>query len=188
MAVRVGYTVFNDPTLVKKRAWLNANGIKNPLNFATVWNKDITFLSGGSLDSEFPLSVIPSNAVICGPIYLSSAPASQQDPELATWLKRAPTVLINLGSRTTFTEQASREIITALKQVFDTTSVQVLWKYNKRDAFSDDFLSDVSKELANGRLRLEKWLTADPAALLETGDIVLFVHHGGANCYHEGVG
>lgn len=72
--------------------------------------------------------------------------------------------------------------------VLDTTSVQVLWKFNKRSPFSDDFLSDVSKEVTNGRRRLEKWLIADPASILETGDTVLFVHHGGANCYHEGVG
>lgn len=188
MMLRISYCIFYESVLASKRAWLAEHSLQNPLNFAFVYNKDITFLSAGSLDSEYPMSVIPSNAVLCGPIYLSSAPASEQDPALAEWLKRAPTVLINLGSRATFTETGAREMVKALKMVLDTTSVQILWKFNKRSPFSDDFLSDVSQELSSDHLRLEKWLIADPASILETGDIVLFVHHGGAGCYYEGVG
>ena len=54
--------------------------------------------------------------------------------------------------------------------------------------FENDFLVDLQGELKEGRLRLEKWLKPDPAALLETGNIVLSVHHGGANCFHEAIG
>lgn len=188
MVARIGYTVFRDPNILRKRAWLKANGVANPLSFVSIYNKDVTWLSAGSLDAEFTMDVLPSNAIPCGPIFLSSAPATEQDPELAKWLKRAPTILINLGSHTDYTEEGAKEIVKALKTIFDTTSVQVLWKFSKRTPFSNNFLSEVSKEITDDRLRLEKWLKADPAALLETGDIILFVHHGGANCYHEAVG
>lgn len=43
------------------------------------------------------------------------------------------------------------------------------------------------EERVIGRFRLENWLNADPAALLEIGHIILSVHHGGSNCYHEAV-
>jgi len=35
---------------------------------------------------------------------------------------------------------------------------------------------------------VEKWLGIDPAAMMETGNIVASVHHGGTNCFFEAVG
>ncbi|SCO42679.1 uncharacterized protein FFMR_06900 [Fusarium fujikuroi] len=32
---------------------------------------------------------------------------------------------------------------------------------------------------------MPSWLIADPSSLLDTGNIVTSVHHGGSNCYHE---
>jgi hypothetical protein len=34
---------------------------------------------------------------------------------------------------------------------------------------------------------MSKWLAVDPVSLLETGDVVVSVHHGGSNCYHEAI-
>ena len=45
-----------------------------------------------------PIPVIPPNVTCAGPMVLSTAPAAEQDAELAVWLKKAPTVMINLGS------------------------------------------------------------------------------------------
>jgi len=45
----------------------------------------------------------------------------------------------------------------------------------------------LSKEIAAGRIRIERWLTVEPAALVESGHIVCSVHHGGANSYFEAV-
>jgi hypothetical protein len=188
MNARFIYSVLNTPTLSKKKAFLKANGIARPLNLFTVYHKDYLWLSQSSLECDFPLSVIPDNVVPCGPIFLSSSPAVEQDPELSAWLDQAPTVLINLGSGVNYNEYISTEMAKAIKIVLATTGVQVLWKFNKRSVFEDNFLLDLQGELKEGRLRLEKWIKADPAALLETGKIVLSVHHGGANCYHEAVG
>ena len=41
----------------------------------------------------------------------------------------------------------------------------------------------VAAFIENGTIKLEKWLIPDPAAVLETGDVVLMVHHGGAGSF-----
>ena len=46
----------------------------------------------------------------------------------------------------------------------------------------------VAAFIENGTIKLEKWLIPDPAAVLETGDVVLMVHHGGAGSFNEGLG
>jgi hypothetical protein len=132
--------------------------------------------------------VVPQNVITCGPIFLSTAPAAEQDPELAQWLELAPTVLINLGSAMDYDEAGTREMLGAIKIMLSQTSVQVLWKFNKRNEFSDHVFAPLAEEIASRRLRLEKWIEIDPAAMLETGNIVVSVHHGGANCYWEAVG
>jgi hypothetical protein len=40
---------------------------------------------------------------------------------------------------------------------------------------------------ATQRVKVMQWLTIDPTALLETGDIAAFVTHGGANGFHESI-
>jgi hypothetical protein len=75
----------------------------------------------------------------------------------------------------------------ALDEVFQKTNVQVLWKMMKRVEYSDDFKHPVQKYIDSDRLRITQWLTVDPYAILETGNIAAFMHHGGSNCYHEGV-
>ena len=185
--LRLAYNVLVTPKLTAKINFLKSNGIKNPSLAFFSDQKDTPWLSQGSLKADFPLTFLPSNVVQCGPIYLSSAPASEQDPEIANWLKRAPTIFINLGSHTAYTEPAASEIILALKEAINTYNVQVLWKFNKQSNYSDDFLLPVKDEIADGRIKMEKWIQADPAALLETGNVILFVHHGGSSGYHEAV-
>lgn len=104
------------------------------------------------------------------------------------WLQRAPTVLINLGSSVNYDEKSATEMARAIQELLKNSSIQVLWKFNKRREYSDVFLEDLKELMAHQRLRLEKWIKIDPASLLETGNVVLSVHHGGANCYHEAVG
>lgn len=65
--------------------------------------------------------------------------------------------------------------------------MQVLWKFTKYGEYSDDLLSLLQPYINAGRLRMSRWLTVDPVSLLETGDIVASVHHGGSNCYHEAI-
>jgi hypothetical protein len=68
--------------------------------------------------------------------------------------------------------------------------IQVLWKSRPQrgqerrdDEFLDEILGGVVKE---GRVRIREWLEADPVAILQSGCVVAFVNHGGANSFFEG--
>jgi hypothetical protein len=106
---------------------------------------------------------------------------------MATWLKQAPTILINLGSVVRFNNAEAQSMVAALLPILETTNNQVLWKIKKRHDFDNSFLNPVRKYMDSGRVRIESWIKADPAALLATGDIKLVIHHGGANSYHEAI-
>lgn len=80
------------------------NGIAKLLDFLTVYHEDYPWIPQSFQEIEYPFEIIPENVVQCGPIFLSTAPASEQDPELANWLKKAPTVLIDLGSSVNYDE------------------------------------------------------------------------------------
>ncbi|KAK8030465.1 UDP-glucoronosyl and UDP-glucosyl transferase [Apiospora arundinis] len=118
-------------------------------------------ISGATL----PLDTVPKGVVGTNSIILRTATAAQQDPELADWFQRAPTLLINLG------------IVLA--------QTKVLWKFSPNPGLNMDFRAPLEEYVAQGRLRISTWLTIDAIAMFETGQIVASVHHGGANSYHE---
>jgi hypothetical protein len=188
LTLRFIYSILVTPKLSAKKSYLREHGIANPLNVFSIYQPQYLWLSQSLPEIDFPISVIPESVVPCGPIYLSVSSAADQDPDLASWLQRAPTVLINLGSNVDYDEVGATEMAKAIKMMLEKTQVQVLWKFNKRREFRDEFLRELEFERILGRLRLESWLGVDPASLLETGDVVVSVHHGGANCYHEAVG
>lgn len=185
--IRFIYSVLVTPSLTEKKTFLRQNGIAKPLDVFSIYQKDYLWLSQSLPELDFPMSVVPDNVVTCGPIFRSSAPAVDQDPELASWLSQAPTVLINLGSTVDYSPEGARELIRAIKTLLENSKVQVLWKFIKRGEYPEDVFAEVSKEIKDGRLRVEKWLGIDPAAMMETGNIVVSVHHGGANCFFEAV-
>jgi hypothetical protein len=169
--------------------FLKERGIeKATVNMDNLIEHNALWITASSLDTQYPMTVIPKNVLLCGPMYLSLAPISERDPELLKWLQRGPTVYINLGSHTKYALAGATAMIKALKQtVFTHPNHQVLWKFKKRDDYSDDFLQSVATELADDRLRMTGWITADPTTILETGHVALFVHHGGANSFNEAV-
>lgn len=75
----------------------------------------------------------------------------------------------------------------AVADVLSRSGVQVIWKFKKFSDYSDDYLSPLTPFIEKGRLKVVDWLPVDPASMLNTGDIVASVHHGGSNCYHEAV-
>lgn len=188
MNLRLAYSVLLGPALTNKRSFIKKNGIAKPQDVFSVYHADYPWLTQGSEELDYPFDIIPGNVVQCGPIFLSTEPASEQDPELANWLKQSPTVLINLGSHLNYDENAATEMANAVKILLDNSKVQVLWKFNKRHDFTDQFLDILDEAIKSGRVRISKWIKVDPAALLETGDVIVSVHHGGANCFHEAIG
>jgi hypothetical protein len=193
MNLRYIYSVMVTPDLKQKKTYLKEKGLSNPVDFFSVYNKDMTWICQSSPAADFPISVVPESVKACGPIYLSTAPAAAQDPELASWLAQAPTLLINLGSTTEYDEASATQMARAIKVTLEKTNIQVLWKFNRRKYstavidFSDEFLTPL-QEFVGSRLRIENWIKIDPAAMMKTGNIIASVHHGGANCYHEAIG
>ncbi|UQC85962.1 uncharacterized protein CLUP02_11461 [Colletotrichum lupini] len=176
--------LFN-PELVEKRKFLASHNLEDPIGFFTIHQPgNGVFISQDTAAASIPLSSVPANVTTTGPIVISVASAAEQDIDLTLWLRRAPTVLINLGSLFEYDADRASSMAGALEAVLRRTSVQVLWKMNTR-LDDKEWRPLVEEFIANDRLRVLKWLTVDPAALLETGDIIASVHHGGANCYHE---
>lgn len=139
-------------------------------------------------EAELPLEYIPDNIYVAGPLVLDVAPAETQSAELAAWVKKAPTMLINLGSAVRYEEPMAQVMADAIVLLLDKDKdVQVLWKMQKEGEFGDDFLQSARKYIEGGRLRLESWLEVDPTSLFKTGAVVASVHHGGANCFYEAI-
>ncbi|KAK5630114.1 hypothetical protein RRF57_005829 [Xylaria bambusicola] len=167
------------------RKQLEAHGIQDPPRSSRLNRPWIAqYLPGASI----PLDFIPPNVICAGPIVLDEVPAIEQDAELTAWLSRAPTVLINLGSLFTYKEEHAKTMALAIADMLAKTNVQVIWKMTKEGNYSDaDVLPPVQEDIEKGRLRISEWLSANPVSLLETGNIVASIHHGGANCYNEAI-
>ncbi|KAI5461931.1 hypothetical protein BGZ63DRAFT_442770 [Mariannaea sp. PMI_226] len=177
MNMRYIYGAMLTPDLSAKKALLREKGLREPINLFGIHRPDVPWITQTTEGAMIPVEFLPSNITCAGPILLSGAPASQQDPEVASWLKRGPTILINLGSNLAVT----------IARVLSNIDVQILWKFNKLGEYSNDVLLPLKPYFNSDRLRAPNWLLADPSSLLETGDIVASVHHGGSNCYHEAI-
>ncbi|KAI1165789.1 hypothetical protein F5B18DRAFT_649468 [Nemania serpens] len=182
---RFVWGIMNRPDPDGTRQYLKAHGIADAA--ALPRPVDRLWISQDMPGASIPLDVIPPNVTSAGPIVLDAAPAAEQDPELAAWLARAPTVLVNLGSLFTYSEQHATTMALAIEELVARTDVQVLWKMAKEDTMPNNYTLPVQRIVEQDRLRVSNWLTVSPASILETGHIVASVHHGGANCYHEAI-
>lgn len=173
----------------EKRQFLQDKGMENPLDFLNQFQDDIPYICPMSKNVQIalPFEYQTPDVHAVGPMVISTTPAAQQDPELAAWVSQAPTVIFNLGTVQRYTEASASAVAEALSDVLNKTDVQVIWKL-KKDAqqdFGDGFLAPLQTHIASGRARVTSWIAVDPSALLETGNIALSVHHGGANLYFE---
>jgi hypothetical protein len=121
---------------------------------------------------------------------LATTPVARNDPALLEWLQKAPTVLVSMGTNHEARADIVHELALGIRILLDTRpETQVLWKLsadkNSRDEDDRMVSTMLGEEIKNGIVRIESWLKADPVAILETGNIVCFVHHGGANSWFE---
>ncbi|KAF5502658.1 Glycosyltransferase sdnJ [Colletotrichum aenigma] len=185
------YSMTFCPDQSSKQKFLNENGLFDPISYFNFHDPPLGHLiCQDTPNASIPLIRTPLNVTTTGPVAISVATAEEQDPELANWMKKAPTVLINLGSFFRYDEERARAMAGSLKVVLERTEVQVLWKImpNTEPVLEDGvWMPLVVDYVKSGRLRVEKWLSADPLSLLETGHVILSVHHGGASSYHEAV-
>lgn len=144
---------------------------------------------------DFPFSVVPDHLVSCGPIVLPAKPLKETDPGMAVWIAKRPTVYVNLGTHATYEEADARELAGALRVLLDAAKeagreLQVLWKLKKRGEYAGEGFAavlDVVGSEWEENVRVTDWLEAEPMAILESGNVVCSVNHGGANSYFEAV-
>ncbi|KAM3446730.1 hypothetical protein MY3296_009399 [Beauveria thailandica] len=145
---------------------------------------------------DFPFSKIPEHIVSCGPIVRSTAAIEEADPRLAAWLRRRPTVYINLGTHVAYQKDTNMHLAGAIKCLLDAATqqkqhLQVLWKVNRGKTDEEPVHSDLYKEAGvvtdDERLLIVDWLLAEPTSILQSGSVVCSVNHGGANTYFEAV-
>ncbi|ODN75856.1 hypothetical protein L202_05848 [Cryptococcus amylolentus CBS 6039] len=131
-------------------------------------------------EAEIP-AVYPPGVICCGPILQHSKPLQEVNEKMYEWVMAKPTVLIVLGSHFVTSEEYANKVMAALNVLLDARpDIQVLWKVRKDCEF--EIAGWKEKE---DRVKVVQWLEADPIAILETGNIVCFVNHGGSNSYHE---
>lgn len=182
------------PDIKKKQAFLKSKGLRDPINFFKLHRPDVPWLTQTMPGASVPVDVVPQNVTCTGPMVLSLGPAEEQDPVLAAWLSRAPTVLVNLGGGFIYSEAAATVMVKGLAEVLDSTDVQILWKFRRRtiyigngEDYSDGFKAPLQPFLDSERIKIESWLPIDPPSILESGHVIASVHHGGAGCYHEAI-
>ncbi|SPJ75977.1 uncharacterized protein FTOL_05708 [Fusarium torulosum] len=187
MNARYIYSAMFTPDASTKKARLRDFGLQEPLNLFGMHRQEVPWITQNTEGAMILVDFVPPNVTCAGPILLSGAPATEQDPEIAAWMKRSPTVLINLGSNLAYDETRATAMSLAIGELLSKTGVQILWKFNKLGDYSDAFVERLIPYLDSERLKMPNWLVADPSSLLETGDIIASVHHGGSNCYHEAI-
>ncbi|KAL4777237.1 hypothetical protein BDW60DRAFT_202148 [Aspergillus nidulans var. acristatus] len=175
------------------RDWRIKHKIHGRFPFADSWMPNRLHLSPALKELDWPFDV-PDNVVPCGPILLPVAPVKTQDPEMFAWLHRGPTVLINLGTLYAPNPSVVLEIATGVKAFLASCSdrkIQVLWKLPKHPHDQDEIyaqsVTPLQKEMEADQVRIRSWFEVEPLAMLETGQIVCSVHHGGANSWYEAI-
>lgn len=137
-----------------------------------------------SLLIYLPMDAMPVNLTIAGPVNLAGVGIDpDKAADLLSWTRKAPTVLISLGTIYNLADKPVIVMMEAIQRLLQQINVQVLWKLETLEA-RIPFLQ-VAMEGSSGRRRLEKWLDAEPASLLESGFVKAFVHHGGASSFHD---
>jgi hypothetical protein len=155
-------------------------GIQHSFPLVEPYRKEDFHLSPAIPELDFPL-YLPNNVLGCGPILFPSEPLSSNS-ELASFLKE-PTILINLGSHHKPPTQMALRIAQGLRLVLEREKVRVLWKLK----FDREELEEIREILGDteSRVKITPWIEPEIISVLDSGKIVIFVHHGGANSFFE---
>ncbi|OJJ51180.1 hypothetical protein ASPZODRAFT_55950 [Penicilliopsis zonata CBS 506.65] len=187
LAIQVVKAYRNSPIMKDLNSYRNDRGLPGPVPiFSGLRNPRIHFVLACTPEIDYPCH-ITERYIGCGPILRPFRSIAVESPDLAAWLAKAPTVLINLGSHVVYDAEGVRQCVEGIRVLLDCRSdVQVLWKM-KTEAKSDVVLDELVDASFTERVRIESWLDVDPACILQSGNVICMVHHGGANSYNEAV-
>lgn len=167
------------------------NGLQSLLAASEPCAPDVHHLTPSTPYSDFGGLVIPPNVTLCGPILYPARPVEETDPQMAAWLEKGPTVLINTGTHDEVTLTEAREMSTALRILLNRDpTIRILWKlrvHRADKAVHDTITAIIGKERESGRVKVVDWLVAEPLAILRHPNVVANVNHGGANSFFEAV-
>lgn len=159
-------------------------GIRTDFPHISPYCKDHLHLSPSFPEMDFPLYV-PDNVISCGPILRSSSELASSDPKLNAWLKQ-PTILICLGSHVQAPEDDALQMTKAIRTVLQgSPDVMVLWKLKYDWESSSTVKSLLGPLVYSDKVKVVPWIQPEIISLLESGHIVAYVHHGGANSFFE---
>lgn len=128
MAIRMIAAILYMPEVTAKQTYLKEHGLAHPIDFINMHRDDAPWITQTTPGASVPIEVIPANVSAVGPITISVAPVEEQDPELAQWLARRPTVFVNLGSSVKYNEARAKIMAEAVLNVLEQDKyIQVLW-------------------------------------------------------------
>ena len=138
------------------------------------------------LEADFPVH-IPSNLSLYGPIVLDTTPIEVSDPELNQWLNKAETVVMCMGTHFYYSESQVKAVIDGfLSAVGHGSNTQILWKLPKKSNFEGTIGEALKNSRDRARFKIVDWIEADLASVMKHRNVVVWIHHGGANSYFEG--
>lgn len=190
LVIRLILTLVLSKSLKNKNDYLKKHEHKAAPPFSSAADDpSVPWLFPSLPEIDFPLSFIPPNVTLCGPIVMEFSPVVDIDVELAGWLARGPTVVINLGSLFRYDERSASSMLGAIEFLFERVEdVQVLWKMPVLQDGGGDWVDVMKKVEGEGkRVRIEQWISAEMAAVLASETVIAAVHHGGASSYHEAI-
>jgi len=168
--------------LVKFR---NKHGLPGQLPMTTVPPRAPHIIMSIIRELDYPLHV-PSNIGLYGPVVLDTVPVEVADPELAQWLDRGKTVMMCMGTHFRYTESQVRAVVSGFLSAVDhDCGIQFLWKLSGKEMFQsliDELLADPRDR---ERFKIVDWIQADPFAVMKHPNVIVSIHHGGANSYYE---
>ncbi|KAL4897944.1 hypothetical protein BDV59DRAFT_190711 [Aspergillus ambiguus] len=190
LALRAACSMVFDKNIKEVTNYRKDNGIDGGMPTFIVNRDDPTqVLLPNRPEMDFPVFA-PQTFTGCGPILRPWIPVADSDSELNAWLSQRPTVVVNLGSIVRYTSADEKQFAEGLRILLDQRpDIQVLWKLQRAPSTDDDkdCLENIADAIAEGRVRIEKWFSAEPISILLHEQVQCSVHHGGANSYYEAV-
>ncbi|KAH8881786.1 UDP-Glycosyltransferase/glycogen phosphorylase [Thozetella sp. PMI_491] len=163
------------------------HGLQGPIPVIDAFKKAAAIICPSLPELDFPMQIRPITTG-CGPIVLPARPVAELDPKLSAWMDsdKVRTALVNLGTHYSMDLDLAVEVARALVSVLKYfPDIQILWKMMLRGEQQAEVEAVLAEHLKADRIRIQAWLKPDPIALLQTGQVAVQVHHGGANTYFE---
>lgn len=184
LVLRVGMTLAFAKSATDKQDPEKTEEQRSPFPLRNAYTKDVLNLTPAFHEMDFPFRV-PNNVISCGPIVRQCQPLAVADPGLNEWLQK-PTILISLGSHVKPSEDVAVQMAKAIrKMLYEYPDMRVLWKLRYDWESSMTFQNVLGAHITAGSVLVMPWIQPDIMSVLETGQIVAYVHHGGANSYFE---